>query len=180
MWGSTRFVEDNLSTSDPSQSWSAPAKSKHTEKHVTSIPEIRQTIEKEKIQILFHLCRWFHSFEAWWYTSADPAWGKVNICFCPSDWTSIQINMFCFVLQLFKTLPNAQQIQEVEFFCFELNQQNKSMFNFARFCIVGLSSRLFDLLNSMIYDLKRFIDLRWLVMSGAIFIVRWSCFVGLV
>ena len=28
----------------------------------------------------------------------------------------------------------------------------------------------------MIFDLKRSIDLRWLLMFGAIFILRWSCF----
>ena len=79
-----------------------------------------------------------------------------------ADLTEQVFRLTCFVFfyQLFKTLPNAQQIQEVEFFCFELNQQNKSMFNFARFCIVGLSSRVFDLLNSLIYDLKGFVDLR--------------------
>ena len=33
--------------------------------------------------------------------------------------------------------------------------------------------------QSMIYDLKRSVDLRWLLMSGAIFILRWSCFMYL-
>ena len=31
----------------------------------------------------------------------------------------------------------------------------------------------------MIIDLNRSIDLRWLLMSGAIFILRWSCFMYL-
>ena len=38
------------------------------------------------------------------------------------------------------------------------------------------SSRTFDLLFHMIIDINRPIDLRWLLMSGAIFIIRWSCF----
>ena len=37
-------------------------------------------------------------------------------------------------------------------------------------------SRFFDLLNYMVYDLKSFVDLWWLLMSGAIFILRWSCY----
>ena len=40
----------------------------------------------------------------------------------------------------------------------------------------GWSSRTFDLLYYMIIDLDRSKDLRWLLMSGAIFILRWSCF----
>ena len=40
----------------------------------------------------------------------------------------------------------------------------------------GWSSRTFDLLFYMIIDLDRSKDLRWLLMSGAIFILRWSCF----
>ena len=142
VWGSTRFVEGNLSTSDRSQSWSVPAKLKHTEKHVTSNPAICQTIGKEKLQILFHLCRWFHSFEAWWYTSADPAWGKVNICFCRYDWTSIQINMFfSFSINFSKDgqMHNAfRRLNSFAFLSFELHQQNKSKFDVAWFCLVGL------------------------------------------
>ena len=38
-----------------------------------------------------------------------------------------------------------------------------------------MSSRSFDLLNLIIYDLKRSVALRWLLMSGAIFILGWSC-----
>ena len=38
------------------------------------------------------------------------------------------------------------------------------------------SSRTFDLLFHMIIDINRPIDLRWLLMSGAIFIIRLSCF----
>ena len=36
--------------------------------------------------------------------------------------------------------------------------------------VVKGSSRTFDLLFEMIIDLKRSIDLKWLLMSGAIFI----------
>ena len=39
----------------------------------------------------------------------------------------------------------------------------------------GWSSQSFDLLFYMINDLYRSIELRWLLMSGALFILRWSC-----
>ena len=40
----------------------------------------------------------------------------------------------------------------------------------------AVSSRSFDLLNSMIYDLKRSIELRWLFDPVLHSLVRWSCF----
>ena len=40
----------------------------------------------------------------------------------------------------------------------------------------GVLSRSFDLLNLMIYDLKRSVDLRWLFWSGATFIFTWYCY----
>ena len=42
--------------------------------------------------------------------------------------------------------------------------------------IIQWLSRTFDLFFLMIIDLKRSIDRRWLFKSGAIFILRWSCF----
>ena len=39
----------------------------------------------------------------------------------------------------------------------------------------AVSSRSFDLLNSMIYDLKRSVDLRWLFDPVLLFILRWFC-----
>ena len=41
----------------------------------------------------------------------------------------------------------------------------------------AISSRSFDLLDSMIYDLKRSVDLRWCLITSATFIHRWSCYV---
>ena len=40
------------------------------------------------------------------------------------------------------------------------------------------SSRTYDLLFKMIIDLNRSIDQRWLLMSAAIFILSWSCFLS--
>ena len=40
----------------------------------------------------------------------------------------------------------------------------------------AVSSRSFDLLNSMIYDIKRICRPKMIVRSGATFILRWSCF----
>ena len=39
-----------------------------------------------------------------------------------------------------------------------------------------IKSKIFDLLNSVIYEPKRSIDRKWLFKFGATFILRWSCF----